>query len=143
EVARGVPTKMLLAGPTGPRTAQVRALFDGGVLRVAFWPDRKGVELGGSLKNALAIGAGILDGLKAGANTKAAFIVQGMEEMALLIKKSGGQAHTIYGLSGLGDLIATGTGSESRNRGFGEKLGAGKSLQQALSEIPTVVEGIE
>jgi len=143
EVARGVPTCMLLAGPAGPRTQRVRALFDGGALRVSFWPDRKGVELGGSLKNALAIGAGILDGLKAGANTKAAFIVQGMAEMSQLIRKSGGHAETIYGLAGLGDLIATGTSPESRNRAFGEKLGSGKSLQQALAEIPTVVEGVE
>lgn len=143
EVARGVPTRMLLAGPSGPGARRLLALFNGGALRVSLWPDRKGVELGGSLKNALAIGAGILDGLKAGANTKAALIVQGMAEMAEIISKSGGRRETIYGLSGLGDLIATGTSPESRNRGFGEKLGAGKSLQQALGEIPTVVEGVE
>ncbi len=143
EVARGVPTKMLLGGPKGPQSEKVRRLFDGGALKVSSWPDRKGVELGGSLKNALAIGAGALDGLKAGANTKAALIVQGMAEMSALIRKCGGRADTIYGLSGLGDLIATGTSPESRNRAFGEKLGAGKSLQQALREIPTVVEGIE
>jgi glycerol-3-phosphate dehydrogenase (NAD(P)+) len=143
EVARGVPTKMLLGGPLGAKSETVRRLFDGGALKVSAWPDRKGVELGGSLKNALAIGAGALDGLKAGANTKAALIVQGMAEMSELIRKSGGRADTIYGLAGLGDLIATGTSPESRNRAFGEKLGAGKSLQQALREIPTVVEGIE
>ncbi|MBI3551453.1 MAG: NAD(P)-dependent glycerol-3-phosphate dehydrogenase [Elusimicrobia bacterium] len=143
EVARGIPTRMLLGGPGGARAEAMRRLFDGGALRVAHWPDRKGVELGGSLKNVLAIGCGILDGLKAGANTKAALIVQGMAEMARLIRKSGGRADTIYGLAGLGDLIATGTSPESRNRGFGEKLGSGKTLQEALREIPTVVEGIE
>jgi len=149
EVARGVPTKLLLAGPAGPAAERLRRLFDGGPLRVARSADRKGVELGGSLKNALAIGAGILDGLAlqgaapAGANTKAALIVQGMGEMGRLIAASGGRADTIYGLAGLGDLIATGTSPESRNRAFGEKLGAGKTRAQAVAEIPTVIEGVE
>lgn len=141
ELGKGIPTKMLLAGPKGGEA--LRRLFNGGALRVALSPDRKGVELGGSLKNVLAVGCGILDGLRAGANTKAALIIQGMEEMGRLIVGCGGKRETIYGLSGLGDLIATGTSPESRNRAFGEKLGQGKSRDQAVSEIPTVVEGIE
>ncbi len=143
EVARGIPTKLLLGGPTKPVTKTLVALFHGGALNVAPWPDRVGVELGGSLKNAIAIGAGILDGLGTGANTKAALLVQGLSEMSSLIHARGGHYDTIYGLAGLGDLIATGTSPESRNRGFGEKLGKGLSPKRALAQIPTVVEGIE
>jgi glycerol-3-phosphate dehydrogenase (NAD(P)+) len=143
EVARGVPTGLLLGGPSRPITKSLVALFHGGALNVQHWPDRAGVELGGSLKNAIAIGAGILDGLGTGANTKAALLVQGLSEMALLIKARGGRSDTIYGLAGLGDLIATGTSPESRNRAFGERLGRGLSPKSALAQIPTIVEGIE
>lgn len=143
EVARGVPTGMMLGGPEGADAKALVRLFDGGALNVTHWPDRHGVELGGSLKNAIAIGAGILDGLGTGANTKAALLVQGLAEMARLIHARGGHYNTIYGLSGLGDLIATGTSPESRNRGFGEKLGKGLTPKRALAEIPTIVEGIE
>jgi glycerol-3-phosphate dehydrogenase (NAD(P)+) len=143
EVARGVPTGLLLGGPGGAKARALEALFDGGALSVTLWPDRTGVELGGSLKNAIAIGAGILDGLGTGANTKAALLVQGLAEMSRLIRARGGRADTIYGLAGLGDLIATGTSPESRNRGFGEKLGRGLPPAKALAQIPTVVEGIE
>jgi glycerol-3-phosphate dehydrogenase (NAD(P)+) len=143
EVARGVRTGLLLGGPSGAKARELAALFDGGPLSVAPWPDRVGVELGGSLKNAIAIGAGILDGLGAGANTKAALLVKGLEEMSRLIRASGGRADTVYGLAGLGDLIATGTSPESRNRGYGEKLGKGLPPERARAEIPTVVEGIE
>lgn len=143
EVARGVPTRMVLAGPKGTQAEKLRRLFNGGSLRVETSQDRKGVELGGSLKNAVAIGCGVLDGLKAGANTKAALIVQGMAEIAALIKACGGTAQTIYGPAGLGDLVLTGTSSESRNWTFGEKLGGGKTPEQARREIATVVEGID
>lgn len=143
EVARGVPTRLLLGGPGGPRAAALAALFHGGALSVSTWPDRVGVELGGSLKNAIAVGAGVLDGLGTGANTKAALLVQGLDEMSRLIRACGGRADTVYGLAGLGDLIATGTSGESRNRAFGEKLGRGTPPARALAEIPTVVEGVE
>ena len=143
EVARGVPTGLMLGGPEGPEAKALVSLFDGGALNVTHWPDRHGVELGGSLKNAIAIGAGILDGLGTGANTKAALLVQGLAEMARLIHARGGRYDTIYGLAGLGDLIATGTSPESRNRAFGEKLGKGLAPKRALAQIPTVVEGIE
>jgi glycerol-3-phosphate dehydrogenase (NAD(P)+) len=133
----------LLGGPSGAKAKELAALFHGGPLNVAPWPDRIGVELGGSLKNVIAVGAGILDGLGAGANTKAALLVRGLEEMSRLIRASGGRADTVYGLSGLGDLIATGTSPESRNRAFGEKLGKGLSPKKALSQIPTIVEGLE
>lgn len=144
EVARGVPTRLVLGGPVGPRARAIAALFDGGILRVTLSPDRRGVELGGSLKNVLAIGAGILDGLGGqGANTKAAFLIQGLDEMATLISACGGRRETVYGLSGLGDLIATGTSPESRNRAFGELLGKGETAVAAVKAIPTVVEGAE
>jgi glycerol-3-phosphate dehydrogenase (NAD(P)+) len=143
EVARGVPTALMLGGPSGARSRELAALFGGGALAVSPWPDRVGVELGGSLKNAIAIGAGILDGLGTGANTKAALLVRGLEEMSRLIRASGGRADTVYGPAGLGDLIATGTSGESRNRAFGEKLGRGIAPKRALAEIPTVVEGVE
>jgi len=143
EVARGVPTGLMLGGPAGAKARELERLFDGGALAVRLWPDRVGVELGGSLKNVIAVGAGILDGLGAGANTKAALLVRGLEEMSRLIRAHGGRADTVYGLAGLGDLIATGTSPESRNRAFGEKLGKGIAPKRALAEIPTVVEGVE
>lgn len=140
EVGRGVPTKMVLAGPGAEAVA---GRLEGGCIRLQTSADRIGVELGGSLKNVLAIGCGILDGLRAGANTKAALMTQGMEEMGRLIESLGGRRETIYGLAGLGDLIATGTSAQSRNRTLGEKLAAGKGLKKALREIPTVAEGVE
>ncbi|MDE2293549.1 MAG: glycerol-3-phosphate dehydrogenase, partial [Elusimicrobia bacterium] len=139
----GVPTRLALGGPAGPRAASVARALSGGAVRVEPTPDRVGVELGGSLKNVLAIGCGILDGLGAGANTEAALIVQGMGEMGRLIERLGGRRETIYGLAGLGDMIATGSSAQSRNRTLGHKLGQGKSLAQALKEIPTVAEGVE
>ncbi len=143
EVARGVPTGLVLGGPSNSRGRALATLLDGGALNVRHWPDRVGVEFGGSLKNVIAVGAGILDGLGTGANTKAALLVKGLEEMALLIRAHGGRADTVYGLAGLGDLIATGTSSESRNRAFGEKIGKGVPPKRAIEEIPTVVEGLE
>jgi glycerol-3-phosphate dehydrogenase (NAD(P)+) len=143
EVARGVHTGLMLGGPLGAKSRLLAGLFHGGKIAVTPWPDRVGVELGGSLKNVIAVGAGILDGLGAGANTKAALLVRGLEEMSRLIRASGGRADTVYGLAGLGDLIATGTSNESRNRAYGEKLGKGIPPARAQSEIPTVVEGVE
>lgn len=143
EVIRGVPTKLVLAGEAGPLAAQTARVFDGGAIRIEHSTDRIGAELGGSLKNVLAIGCGIAEGLGAAANTQAALMTQGIGEMGLLIEALGGRRETIYGLSGLGDLIVTGSSSESRNRTCGQKLGKGKGLKKALSEIPTVVEGVE
>jgi glycerol-3-phosphate dehydrogenase (NAD(P)+) len=143
EVARGVPTKVLLAGKNGPTSREALDMLNAHPLLVERHEDRKGVELGGSLKNVLAIGCGILDGLGAGANTKAVLITQGIREMGELMAKNGGRFETIYSLAGLGDLFATGTSIESRNRALGEKLGQGKDLRTALKEIHTVVEGVE
>ncbi|MBI4056530.1 MAG: NAD(P)H-dependent glycerol-3-phosphate dehydrogenase [Elusimicrobia bacterium] len=143
EVARGVPTLLLIAGSQNGLIQTAKKTMEGHPLQVQTTPDRKGVELGGSLKNVLAIGCGILDGLRTGANTKAVFIIQGLQEIAQLIQKMGGKPDSIYGPAGLGDLIATGTSLESRNRTLGEKLGQGKDLSTARKEVPTVAEGIE
>jgi glycerol-3-phosphate dehydrogenase (NAD(P)+) len=143
EVLHGVPTKLVLAGPAGPQAAAAAHLIDGETLKIDLSTDRVGVELGGSLKNVLAIGCGILDGLKAGANTKAALMTQGIGEMGLMIERLGGQRGTIYGLSGIGDLILTGSSPQSRNWTLGQKLGQGRKLAAALREIPTVAEGVE
>ncbi len=148
EVAKGIPTLLVLAGPPGARARAAAAAFGCGPVRVSLDRDRKGTELGGSLKNAYAIGCGIIDGLRgnaapAGDNSKAALILASLGEMASLMRALGARRETAWGPAGLGDLIATGTSHESRNRSLGEKLGRGKTLAQALSEIPTVVEGIE
>ncbi|MBI5208910.1 MAG: NAD(P)-dependent glycerol-3-phosphate dehydrogenase [Elusimicrobia bacterium] len=149
EVAMGAPTKLVLAGPGGPDARSLAALFDHRPIIVETSRDRKGVELGGSLKNVLAIGCGILDGLAkrpghpCGVNTKAALFLEGIKEMGSLISRMGGLRQTAFGLAGIGDLIATGTSPQSRNRALGEKLGEGQSLPQAQSGIPEVVEGID
>ncbi|MBI5623232.1 MAG: NAD(P)-dependent glycerol-3-phosphate dehydrogenase [Elusimicrobia bacterium] len=149
EVALGAPTKLVLAGPSGPGARRLRALFNHRPIVVEASTDRKGVELGGSLKNVLAIGCGILDGLAKGRqhpcgyNTKAALFLQGIKEMGRVIAKYGGRRQTAFWLAGIGDLIATGTSPQSRNRSLGEKLGEGKTLPVAQSEIPEVVEGID
>ncbi|MFA6317664.1 MAG: NAD(P)H-dependent glycerol-3-phosphate dehydrogenase [Elusimicrobiota bacterium] len=149
EVALGAPTKLVLAGPSGPGARFLRSVFNHRPIVVETSTDRKGVELGGSLKNVLAIGCGILDGLSkgrahpCGINTKAALFLQGIKEMGRLIAKSGGRRQTAFWLAGIGDLIATGTSPQSRNRALGEKLGQGEPLPQAQGEISEVVEGID
>ncbi len=104
--------------------------------------DMIGVEVGGAFKNVFAIAAGICDGLGLGTNTKAAIVTRGMEEMVLLGKAFGASATTLYGLSGLGDLVVTSFSPLSRNRRFGEKIAQGKTPQEAQTEIGQVVEGI-
>ncbi|MEE8424969.1 MAG: NAD(P)H-dependent glycerol-3-phosphate dehydrogenase [Elusimicrobiota bacterium] len=143
EVIRGVPTKLVLAGAAGARAKAAARILNGDAIRVEHSTDRIGVELGGSLKNVLAVGCGIAEGLGDGANTQAALMVQGIHEMGMLIERFGGRRETIFGLSGIGDLIATGSSFESRNRTLGYKLGRRKGLKRALKEIPTVAEGVE
>ncbi|MBI4425111.1 MAG: NAD(P)-dependent glycerol-3-phosphate dehydrogenase [Elusimicrobia bacterium] len=143
EVARGVRTKVMIAGRSAAVGRKLRTVFCGGPLQAEVSTDRRGVELGGTLKNVLAIACGMLDGMRAGCNTKAALLTAGVAEMGRLIRARGGRTETVYGLSGLGDLILTGTSAESRNRTLGEKLGAGKRLKAAMGEIPTVMEGVE
>lgn len=143
EVARGVATKVMIAGPDPATAKMLREIFDGGAIRIEVTTDRRGVELGGTLKNVLAIGCGMLDGMQAGLNTRAALITEGFAEMARIIRAQGGKPETAYGLAGLGDLILTGTSNESRNRSLGEILGKGAGLEEAMRQIPTVMEGVE
>ena len=105
-------------------------------------PDILGVELGGALKNVIALAAGTADGLGYGDNTKAALITRGITEIARLGKKMGAQMETFYGLSGIGDLIVTCESKHSRNRKAGMLIGQGYTMQQAMDEVKMVVEGV-
>ena len=143
EVARGIPTKILVAGPDPVLVKETAAVFNGGPIAAVPSDDRRGVEYGGAIKNVVAIGCGILDGIGDGANTKAALITQAMQEMALITVIQGGRAESVYNLSGLGDAILTGMSSISRNRRLGEKLGQGLSLEKAREQVGTIAEGAD
>jgi glycerol-3-phosphate dehydrogenase (NAD(P)+) len=105
-------------------------------------PDLVGVEIGGAVKNVIALAAGVCAGLEFGHNTEAALITRGLAEIARLATAVGGQASTIYGLAGLGDLVLTCTGALSRNRTVGMRLGRGESLSDILREMRSVAEGV-
>ncbi|QYY35762.1 NAD(P)H-dependent glycerol-3-phosphate dehydrogenase [Ruficoccus sp. ZRK36] len=142
EVAAGSPTAVVLASEAEDElTARMQEAFNGDALRVYRSGDLRGVELGGALKNIYAIGAGLCDGLKLGDNAKAALLTRSLHEMVRLGIALGGQAETFYGLSGVGDLMATSFGAWSRNRGFGEAVGQGKLVADLLDHRRTVVEG--
>ncbi len=143
EVARNLPTTVVVSSPSQKIAVEVQTIFMTERFRVYTNPDIVGVELGGALKNIIAIAAGISDGLGFGANTKAAILVRGMTEMVRLGVNLGAKASTFNGLSGMGDLIATCTSPYSRNKRVGELLAKGKKLEQLLSETETVAEGIE
>ncbi|MDD2773763.1 MAG: NAD(P)-dependent glycerol-3-phosphate dehydrogenase [Elusimicrobiales bacterium] len=143
EIARAVPSMLVLAGQDAQLTEQVRSVLDGFPLRVESSADRRGVEWGGATKNVLAIACGIVDGLNLGMNTKAALITQAVREMRDIIAAAGGKPETVYGLAALGDFILTGTSELSRNHKLGMKLAQGKAVSQARSEINTVTEGAD
>lgn len=141
EVARGIPTAVVAAS-VSPRAAQsTQALFNGPAFRVYTSPDELGVELGGALKNVVAIAAGVSDGLGFGDNSKAALITRGIAEIRRLGVAFGAQAETFSGLGGLGDLTVTCFSRQSRNRAFGERLGRGEALKDILATSLSVVEG--
>ncbi len=143
EVARGLPTALVAACTDAALAARAVQAFHGGALRVYTSNDVVGVEVGGALKNVLAIAAGIVDGLPAaGLNARAALITRGLAEMTRLGLALGARADTFMGLSGLGDLVLTATGSLSRNRAVGLALAAGRSLPEALAELGHVAEGV-
>ena len=112
------------------------------VFRIYINPDILGIELGGSLKNVIALAAGISDGLGYGDNTKAALITRGIHEISRLGVAMGGKIQTFYGLSGIGDLIVTCASIHSRNRKAGYLIGQGKSMEEAMEEVHMVVEGV-
>ncbi len=143
ELTRGVPTAAVVASldPRQARFAQSLLMTERS-FRVYTHADVKGVELGGALKNVLAIGAGLSDGLGFGDNTKAALMTRGLLEMTELGVAAGGKALTFLGLSGVGDLIATASSKLSRNYRVGLGLAAGKSLSDVLTELHQAAEGI-
>jgi len=142
EIVAGVPTSMVVASPDEDATRGAQQLLAFPNLRVYRNTDLIGVELGGALKNVVAIAAGICDGLGFGDNTKAALITRGWSEMTRLALKLGARQETLYGLSGMGDLIATCASTQSRNHSIGELLGKGFSLQDAQQKIGHVAEGV-
>ena len=143
EVSRKVPTAVVAAS-TDPALAEaVQKLMMNEFFRVYTSADVVGVELGGALKNVMAIAAGIIDGMRLGDNPKAAMMTRGISEMSKLGEALGGQRSTFAGLSGIGDLIVTCTSGHSRNRHVGEELGRGKSMEQIQQEMGMVVaEGV-
>lgn len=142
EVAQNVPTKIMLAGEEPSLVSQLAPVFNGDPIIVVPESDRRGVEYGGAIKNVLAIGAGVIDGIGDGANAKAALITQALQEMASVLVSQGGQAKTVYSLAGFGDAILTCMSAISRNRRLGEKLGLGLSLAEAQKEVGTIAEGV-
>jgi glycerol-3-phosphate dehydrogenase (NAD(P)+) len=142
EVACSQPTALVAASPhVTVRDALVKA-FHGGALRVYANDDIVGVEVGGAVKNVLAIATGLCDGLDLGLNARAALITRGLAEMTRLGVALGGKPETFMGLSGLGDLVLTATGDLSRNRKVGLLLAQGLSLEQAVTSLGHVAEGV-
>lgn len=142
EVVAGLPTTLVVASPVRKTAEQVQDALMNSVLRVYTNPDVVGAELGGSLKNIIALGVGIADGLGFGDNAKAALMTRGLAEIARLGTKMGASPLTFAGLSGIGDLIVTCTSVHSRNFRTGRLLGQGLKLEQALQQVGMAVEGI-
>ena len=138
EVARNIPTSLVAASKSLPAAQAVQNIIGSETLRIYTSNDLVGVELGGALKNVIAIAAGICDGLLLGDNTKAALITRGLAEMAKLGVCMGAKEYTFSGLAGIGDLVVTCTSRHSRNNRFGYKVGSGTDIETALKEIGTV-----
>ena len=142
EVGRGLPTAIVLAGPAGPEATALQRRLMTPAFRVYLAADRLGVEIGGALKNVIALAAGIADGLGFGHNTRAALITRGLAEMVRLGRAMGADPRTFAGLSGMGDLVLTCTGGLSRNRSVGLQLAEGKKLADILGGTYSVAEGV-
>jgi len=141
EVAQGLPTAMTVATTTPELSYNTAQAFQSGNFRVYTSDDILGVELGGAIKNVLAIAAGISDGLGFGANARAAIITRGLAEIIRLGESMGAKSETMMGLAGIGDLVLTCTDNQSRNRRLGLALGKGQSTADAIQEIGQAVEG--
>ena len=141
EVGRGLPTIVVIGAKTKETAEYLQDMFMNEVFRV-YTADMLGMELGGSLKNVIALAAGIADGLGYGDNTKAALITRGIAEIARLGVKMGGAIESFTGLTGIGDLIVTCASVHSRNRKAGYLIGQGMSMQEAMDEVKMVVEGV-
>ena len=142
EVGRGLPTTIVTGAGDRDTALYVQNIFMNPVFRVYTSPDILGIELGGSLKNVIALAAGIADGLGYGDNTKAALITRGIAEITRLGIAMGARAETFYGLSGIGDLIVTCASVHSRNRKAGYLIGKGYTMQEAMDEVKMIVEGV-
>ena len=142
EVGKGMPCALTIASKSSRLCDIVQAAFHHGNMRIYASDDLIGVELGGAIKNILAIAAGIGDGLHLGLNARAAVLTRGLAEMMRLVKAAGGKPETCMGLTGVGDLILTATGDLSRNRRVGLLLAAGKPLQEILGSLGHVAEGV-
>ncbi|HJY77936.1 MAG TPA: NAD(P)H-dependent glycerol-3-phosphate dehydrogenase [Burkholderiales bacterium] len=142
EVARGLPCALTLASQDAAFARETAARLHGGRMRIYYSTDLVGVEIGGAVKNVMAIAAGISDGLGLGLNARAALITRGLAEMARLGVALGGAAETLFGLAGAGDLILTATGELSRNRRVGLELAQGRALKDILAHLGHVAEGV-
>jgi len=143
EVIKGVPTTCIIASEDRRAAKILQGIFTTPYFRVYTHSDVVGVELGGALKNIIAIACGIADGLGFGTNTKAALVTRGLVEIIRLGKKLGTSPSTFMGIGGLGDLVTTCFSSYSRNRFVGEQIGKGKSLREILSKMKMIAEGVE
>jgi glycerol-3-phosphate dehydrogenase (NAD(P)+) len=142
EVSRGIPTSVVAASPVEARAREVQALFSTPRFRVYTNSDVTGCEVAAGFKNVIAIAAGVCDGVGFGDNTKGALLTRGLAEMARLGVALGGRQDTFFGLAGMGDLIATAMSRHSRNRAVGERLGRGETIEQVLSSMTMVAEGV-
>lgn len=142
EVSKGIPTTVVVGAEKKATAAFIQDIFMNEVFRVYISSDIVSIELGGALKNVIALAAGMVDGLGFGDNTKAALITRGIAEMTRLGVTMGGKKETLSGLSGLGDLIVTCTSIHSRNHNAGELIGKGYSMDEAMAEVKQVVEGV-
>lgn len=142
EVGRGLPTTCVAGAKTKETAEYIQGVFMSQVFRVYTSPDILGIELGGALKNVVALAAGAADGLGYGDNTKAALITRGITEIARLGTKMGGKYETFAGLTGIGDLIVTCASVHSRNRKAGFLIGKGYTMEEAMKEVKMVVEGV-
>ncbi len=138
EVARGIPTSLVASGNSLPAAQAVQSIMSNENLRIYTSTELFGVELGGAIKNVIAVASGFCDGLGLGDNSKAALITRGLAEMARLGVIMGAKEYTFAGLTGIGDLVVTCTSRHSRNNRFGYKVGTGTSVKDALAEVGTV-----
>lgn len=142
EVSRGIPTTVVVGSKKKSTAEMIQNLFMNDVFRVYISPDIISIELGGALKNVIALAAGMADGLGFGDNTKAALMTRGIAEITRLGVTMGGSKETLCGLSGVGDLIVTCTSNHSRNHNAGFLMGQGYSMEDAMAEVKQVVEGV-
>ena len=142
EVSRGIPTAIVAACTDAAKAKRVQEIWSGSKFRVYTSPDPVGVEIGGAVKNVLAISVGCSDGMGFGDNTRAALITRGLVEMKRFVLAYGGSEETLNGLAGIGDLIVTCTSVHSRNHSVGERLGKGERIEDILGSMQMVAEGV-